>query len=70
MPLSTSAQPQRLADSLGPRATRRRALISLTPLIDKADGRAEAVRVVAIMELLREAGVKRLKLLTLPEGGG
>ena len=36
----------------------------------KADGRAEATRVVAVMELLREAGVKRLKLLTLPAGGG
>ena len=35
----------------------------------KADGRAEATRVVAVMELLREAGVKRLKLLTLPAGG-
>ena len=36
----------------------------------KADGRAEAARVVAVMELLREAGVKRLKLLTLPAVGG
>ena len=35
----------------------------------KADGRAEATRVVAVMELLREAGVKRLKLLTLPAEG-
>ena len=35
----------------------------------KADGRAEAARVVAVMELLREAGVERLKLLTVPEGG-
>lgn len=35
----------------------------------KADGRAEATRVVAVMELLREAGVKRLKLVTLPAGG-
>ena len=34
MPLSTSAQPQRPADSFGQRAGRRRALISLTPLID------------------------------------
>ena len=34
----------------------------------KADGRAEAARVVAVMELLREAGVERLKLLTVPEG--
>jgi len=35
----------------------------------KADGCAEAARVVAVMELLREAGVERLKLLTVPEGG-
>ena len=34
----------------------------------KADGRAEATRVVAVMELLREAGVERLKLLTVPGG--
>jgi biopolymer transport protein ExbD len=32
----------------------------------KADGRAEATRVVAVMERLREAGVKRLKLITMP----
>jgi len=35
----------------------------------KADGRAEATGVVAVMEWLREAGVERLKLLTVPEGG-
>lgn len=34
MPLSTSAPLPRPADSFGPRAARRRALISLTPLID------------------------------------
>jgi len=33
----------------------------------KADGRAEATRVVAVMEFLRAAGVERLRLLTLPE---
>jgi biopolymer transport protein ExbD len=33
----------------------------------KADGRAAATDVVAVMELLREAGVERLKLLTVPE---
>ena len=33
----------------------------------EADGRAEAVRVVAVMELLRAAGVEKLDLLTLPE---
>lgn len=33
----------------------------------KADGRTEARRVVAMMELLRDAGVQRLKLLTLRE---
>ena len=35
----------------------------------KADGRAEATQVIAVMELLRAAGVERLKLLTVPEGG-
>ncbi|WP_349369053.1 biopolymer transporter ExbD [Salinarimonas sp.] len=35
----------------------------------KADGRAEATAVVAVMELLREAGVERLRLLTVPGGG-
>ena len=34
----------------------------------KADGRAGAVRVVAVMELLRSAGVEKLDLLTLFEG--
>lgn len=33
----------------------------------KADGAAEATRVVAIMELLREAGVETVKLLTVAE---
>jgi biopolymer transport protein TolR len=33
----------------------------------QADGRSEAVRVVAVMEGLRAAGVERLELLTLPE---
>ena len=33
----------------------------------KADGRTQAVRVVTVMELLREAGVERLNLLTVPE---
>ena len=32
----------------------------------KADGGAEAVRVVEVMELLRDAGVERLRLLTVP----
>lgn len=35
----------------------------------KADGRAEATRVVAVMERLRAAGVERLTLLTLADGG-
>ena len=34
----------------------------------RADGRASATRVVAIMETLREAGVERLHLLTVPRG--
>lgn len=33
----------------------------------KADANAQAVQVVAVMELLREAGVERLNLLTVPE---
>ena len=33
----------------------------------KADGRAGAVRVVAVMELLRSAGVEKLDLLTVLE---
>ncbi len=32
----------------------------------KADSQAEAAEVVAVMEILREAGVERLKLLTVP----
>lgn len=35
----------------------------------KADGGAEAAEAVAVMELLRDAGVERLKLLTVPGGG-
>ena len=33
----------------------------------KADGRVQARRVIAVMEILREAGIERLELLTLPE---
>lgn len=33
----------------------------------RADGHAEAIRVIAVMELLREAGIENLNLLTLPE---
>ena len=33
----------------------------------KADGQVEAVRAVAVMALLREAGIESVKLLTLPE---
>jgi biopolymer transport protein TolR len=33
----------------------------------QADGRTEAIRVVAVMEGLRAAGTERLELLTLPE---
>ena len=40
-----------------------------TKLHLKADGRAEATRVVAVMELLREVGVEKLKLLTVPGDG-
>ena len=34
----------------------------------KADGEASALRVVAVMELLREAGVDKLQLLTIAVG--
>lgn len=34
----------------------------------KADSQAQATQVIAVMELLRDAGVERLKLLTVPEG--
>jgi biopolymer transport protein ExbD len=34
----------------------------------KADGRAEAGRVIAVMELIRDAGAGELKLLTLARG--
>lgn len=33
----------------------------------KSDGRAEAVEVVGVLERLREAGVERIDLLTVPE---
>ena len=33
----------------------------------RADGRTDATSVVAVMELMREAGVERLELLTVPE---
>ena len=32
----------------------------------KADGGAEAAHVIAVMDILNEAGVERLKLLTIP----
>lgn len=32
----------------------------------KADGRADATRLIGIMDILRSAGVERLKLLTTP----
>ena len=35
----------------------------------KADGAADSTDVIALMETLHEAGVERLKLLTLPAGG-
>ncbi|MGO1119217.1 ExbD/TolR family protein [Rhodovibrionaceae bacterium A322] len=35
----------------------------------KADGQAEAVKIVEVMELLRDAGITKLKLLTVPEKG-
>ena len=38
------------------------------PVRLKADGTADATRVVAIMEILKEAGVESVQLLTLPAG--
>jgi biopolymer transport protein ExbD len=32
----------------------------------KADGKTDSVKVIELMDVLREAGVERLKLLTLP----
>ena len=40
------------------------------PVRLKADGTVEAARVVAIMEILKEAGVEAVQLLTLPAGAG
>lgn len=34
----------------------------------KADGRVEATRAVAVMERLRSAGVRKIELLTVPQG--
>ncbi|MBL26267.1 MAG: biopolymer transporter ExbD [Rhodospirillaceae bacterium] len=45
----------------------RMAAEDVPPLRLKADGRADATKVVAVMELLREAGVESLRLLTIPE---
>lgn len=39
------------------------------PLVLKADGGAEALRVVEIMESLRAAGLRDLQLLARPPGG-
>lgn len=37
------------------------------PVRLKADGRAEASRIIAVMEMLREAGAEKIRLLTVPE---
>jgi len=50
-----------VADRLSPDKTMRLWL--------KADGSAEATRVVEVMELLRAAGAERLRLLTVTGGG-
>ena len=36
-------------------------------MLVRADGQAEAIRVISVMEVLREFGITSLKLLTLPE---
>lgn len=50
-------------------AIKEKASLNAPPLIWlKVDGQAEADRMVVVMEWLRDAGLKNLKLLTLPAG--
>ena len=42
----------------------------LTRVWLKADAETESIEVIAFMELLHDAGVERLKLLTIPIGNG
>ena len=58
-------KPRRGATSAGRIATPR----SLRGSEGQADGGAEAIRVVEVMELLRDAGAERLRLLTVTGGG-
>lgn len=53
-----------LAQAVGDRLTQEDAPVPRIWL--KADGQADATRLIAIMETLRSAGVERLKLLTVP----
>ena len=39
----------------------------ISRVLVRADGQAEAIRVISVMEVLREFGITSLKLLTLPE---
>lgn len=57
-------EPPTLSDAVGERIAE--GSVSRTQL--KADASAEAAHIVQVMELLRDAGVDRLQLLTLPEG--
>ena len=47
--------------------TRRVSRDATLRVLVRADGRAEAIRVISVMEILSEAGIGSLKLLTLPE---
>ena len=59
------------AAALGPALAARLADTPPVQVWLKADGQADSTRVIALMETLREAGVARLKLLTVPtEDGG
>ena len=58
------------AEELRAAVSRRMEQDAGAPVRLKADGAAEATRVVEVMELLREAGAERLKLLTLPQESG
>ena len=53
--------------SLISRVAKRIAEDAATPVRLKADGQTDSTRVVTVMEILRDAGVDRLKLLTIPK---
>ena len=55
-------------DGLGQAVAERLAEGTPAPVRLKADGTVDATRVVAIMEILKDAGVETVQLLTLPAG--